>query len=256
MEPADKNRRTNHGDQRAHQPELAKLPEATAAAFSPPSIPGVGTSGGFTFMLEDRSGSQDPSFLSQNLDKFMAAARKRPELAGILTTYLPNVPQVYAKVDRDKVLKLGVALGDVYSTLQTFMGGYFVNYFNRFGRQWQVYIEAEAQYRTHAENLLQFYVRNKQGQAVPLSAFTEIQHRTGPEFVMHYNEYRCAQINGAAAPGYSDGQATKALEEVFAQTMPPGMGHDYFGMSFQEQQAAQGVSPVLIFSAFPSCAFS
>jgi HAE1 family hydrophobic/amphiphilic exporter-1 len=235
--------------------ELAKLPEATASAFSPPSIPGVGTSGGFTMMLEDRSGSQDPSFLLQNLDKFMAAARKRPELAGIMTTYLPNVPQVFVKVDRDKVLKQGIAIGDVYNTLQTFMGGYFVNYFNRFGRQWQVYLEAEAQYRTRAENLLGFYVRNNQGQAVPLSAFTEIQHRTGPEFVMHYNEYTCAQINGAAAPGYSDGQATKALEEVFAQTMPPGIGHDYFGMSFQEQQAAEGVSPVLIFSLSVLCVF-
>jgi len=235
--------------------ELSKLPEAQVSAFSPPSIPGVGTSGGFTMMLEDRSGSQDPSFLLQNLDKFMAAARQRPELANISTTYLPNVPQVFVKVDRDKVLKQGIALGDVYSTLQTFMGGYFVNYFNRFGRQWQVYLEAEAPYRTRAENLLGFYVRNNQGHAVPLSAFTEIQHRTGPEFVMHYNEYTCAQINGAAAPGYSDGQATKAIEEVFAQTMPPGIGHDYFGMSFQEQQAAQGVSPVLIFSLSVLCVF-
>jgi HAE1 family hydrophobic/amphiphilic exporter-1 len=235
--------------------ELAKLPEASASAFSPPSIPGVGTSGGFTFMLEDRSGKQDSSFLTQNLDKFMDAARKRPEIAGLLTTYLPNVPQVFVKVDRDKVLKLGVPLNDVYSTLQTFMGGYFVNYFNRFGRQWQVYLEAENQYRTRAENLLQFYVRNNQGQPVPLSAFTEIQHRTGPEFVMHYNEYPCAQINGAAAPGYSSGQATKALEEVFAQTMPSEMGHDYFGMSFQEQQAAAGVSPALIFTLSVLCVF-
>jgi HAE1 family hydrophobic/amphiphilic exporter-1 len=235
--------------------ELAKLPEATASAFSPPSIPGVGTSGGFTFILEDRSGSQDSSFLTQNLAKFMDAARKRPELAGILTTYLPSVPQVFVKVDRDKVLKLGVPINDVYSTLQTFMGGNFVNYFNRFGRQWQVYLEAEDQYRARAENLLQFYVRNNQGQPVPLSAFTEIQHRTGPEFVMHYNEYTCAQINGAAASGYSDGQATKALEEVFAQTMPPGIGHDYFGMSFQEQQAAAGISTTLIFSLSVLCVF-
>jgi len=254
------NKRTKSNEQllaiRTHiNSELAKLPEATAAAFSPPSIPGVGTSGGFTMMLEDRSGSQDPAFLTQNLDKFLAAARKRPELAGIMTTYLPSVPQVFVKVDRDKVLKLGVPLGDVYSTLQTFMGGNFVNYFNRFGRQWQVYLEAEDQYRARAENLLQFYVRNKQGQAVPLSAFTEIQHRTGPEFVMHYNEYTCAQINGAAAPGYSSGQATKALEEVFAQTMPSGIGHDYFGMSFQEQQAAAGVSTTLIFSLSVLCVF-
>jgi HAE1 family hydrophobic/amphiphilic exporter-1 len=235
--------------------ELAKLPEATASAFSPPSIPGVGTSGGFTFMLEDRSGKQDASFLTQNLDKFMDAARKRQEIAGIMTMYLPSVPQVFVKVDRDKVLKLGVPLKDVYNTLQTFMGGYFVNYFNRFGRQWQVYLEAEEQYRTRAENLLQFYVRNNQGQAVPLSAFTEIQHRTGPEFVMHYNEYPCAQINGSAAAGYSSGQATKALEEVFAQTMPSGMGHDYFGMSFQEQQAVAGVSTALIFTLSVLCVF-
>jgi HAE1 family hydrophobic/amphiphilic exporter-1 len=227
--------------------ELGKLPEATASAFPPPSIPGIGTSGGFTFILEDRSGKQDPSFLTQNLEKFMAAARKRPEIAGLLTTHLPSVPQVSVKVDRDKVLKLGVPLDDVYRTLQTFMGGYFVNYFNRFGRQWQVYLEAEAEYRTRIENLSQFYVRNKQGQAVPLSVFTQIEHRTGPEFVMHYNEYPSAQINGAAAPGYSSGQATKALEEVFTQSMPAGMGHDYFGMSFQEQQAAAGVSPGLIY---------
>jgi len=235
--------------------ELSRLPEATAMAFSPPSIPGVGTSGGFTFMLEDRSGKQDPSFLTQNLAKFMAAARKRPEIAGLLTTYLPNVPQVFVKVDRDKVLKLGVPLNEVYSTLQTFMGGNFVNYFNRFGRQWQVYLEADDQSRARAENLLQFYVRNSKGQAVPLAAFTEIQYRTGPEFVMHFNEFTCAQINGAAAGGYSDGQATKALEEVFAQTMPSGIGHDYFGMSFQEQQAAAGVSPTLIFSLSVLCVF-
>jgi len=148
-----------------------------------------------------------------------------------------------------------VPLTDVYNTLQTYMGGYFVNYFNRFGRQWQVYLEAQEKYRTRAENLLQFYVRNKKGESVPLSAFTEIQYRTGPEFVMHYNEYTCAQINGSAAPGYGDAQATHALEEVFAQTMPAGMGHDYFGMSFQEQQAAAGISPVFIFSLSVLCVF-
>ena len=235
--------------------ELGKLPEATAFAFSPPSIPGIGTSGGFTFMLEDRSGRQDPAFLTQNLNKFMEAAKKRPEIAGVSTTHLPDVPQVFVKVDRNKVLKLGVPLGDVYRTLQTFMGGNFVNYFNRFGRQWQVYIEAEDKYRTRAENVGLFYVRNNQGQSVPLSAFTEVQYRTGPEFVMHYNEYPCAQINGSAAPGYSANQATKALEAVYAQTMPGEMGFDYLGMSFQEKKAAEGVSPVLIFSFSIFCVF-
>jgi HAE1 family hydrophobic/amphiphilic exporter-1 len=226
---------------------LQQMPEAVAAAFSPPAIPGVGTSGGFTFILEDRAGN-DPSFLTTNLDVFMAAARKRPELAGLSTSYLPNTPQVAVEVDRDKVLKQGMELSEVYKTLQTFMGGYFVNYFNRFGRQWQVYVEAESEYRSRMENIGLFYVRNNRGQSVPLTSVTKITHRTGPEFVMHYNGYRCAQVNGAAAPGYSSAQATAALEDVFAKTMPPSeMGFDYFGMSFQEQQAAQGVPRIAIF---------
>jgi len=135
----------------------------------------------------------------------------------------------------------------VYKTLQTFMGGYFVNYFNRFGRQWQVYVEADQKYRASMDNLGLFYVRNQRGQNVPLTALAKVEHRTGPEFVMHYNEYRCAQINGSAAPGYSSDQATRALEEVFAKTMPLGMGFDYFGMSFQEQQAAHGVPRIAVF---------
>src|SRR5262249_35413669 len=140
--------------------ELKKIVEADVFAFSPPSIPGVGSSGGVTFMLQDRSGKQDLSFLTQNLDHFMEAARKRPELTGISTAHLPSVPQIFMKVDRDKVLKHGVSLNEVYRTLQTFMGGNFVNYFNRFGRQWQVYVQAEETYRTRAENLNLFFVRN------------------------------------------------------------------------------------------------
>ncbi len=235
--------------------ELAKLPEATAFAFSPPSIPGVGTSGGVTFILEDRSGKQDVGYLTRNLEAFMAAARKRPELAGVTTTHLPDVPQIRVKVDRDKVLKQGVPLTDVYRTLQTFMGGYFVNYFNRFGRQWQVYIQAEDEFRTRVENLGLFYVRNSHGQSVPLSSFTEAKHVTGPEFILHFNEYPSAQLNTTAAPGYSSNQAMKALEEVFAQTMPGDMGFDYFGMSFQEKQAAEGVSPAMIFTLSLVCVF-
>src|SRR6185369_12323028 len=181
---------------------------------------GVGTSGGFTFILEDRSGSQDPGFLSGNLQSFLAAARKRPELANLSSTALPDVPQIKVDVDRDKALKQGVSLTELYKTMQAFMGGYFVNYFNRFGRQWQVYVEAEGEYRTKADNLGLFYVRNNQGQAVPLSALTRIIPRTGPEFILHYNEYAAVQINGAAASGYSSADARRALEEVFASSMP------------------------------------
>src|SRR6266481_5160096 len=148
--------------------------------FPPPAIPGVGTSGGFTFVLEDRAG-KDVEFLTQNLSTFMAAARKRPEIAGLATTFLPSVPQQFVTVDRDKVIKQGVPINDVYKTLQAFMGGLFINYFNRFGRQWQVYIEAEGDYRTKAENVGQFFVRNSRAEMVPLSALTTFEAGNGPE---------------------------------------------------------------------------
>jgi HAE1 family hydrophobic/amphiphilic exporter-1 len=226
--------------------ELSRLPAGTAFSFSPPAIPGVGTSGGFTFVLEDRSGS-GVQFLARNLGIFLDAARKRPEIAGLSTTSLPSVPQEFVEVDRDKVLKQGVDLNDVYKTIQAFMGGYFINYFNRFGRQWQVYIEAESEDRAEADNVGRFYVRNNKGESVPLSTLTSVKPRLGPEFTMRFNEYASAQINGSAAPGYSADQATAALEEVFKQTMPREMGFDYSGMSFQEQKAREGVPASVIF---------
>ncbi|MGC2696188.1 MAG: multidrug efflux RND transporter permease subunit [Candidatus Angelobacter sp.] len=226
--------------------KLAGLPQGIAFSFSPPAIPGVGTSGGFTFVLEDRSG-KDVEFLADNLNKFLAAVRKRPEVATVNTTFLPKVPQQFIAVDRDKALKQGVDIKDVYRTIQAFMGGSFINYFNQFGRTWQVYVEAEGEYRNRAENVGQFYVRNNRGEMVPLSALTRFESRSGPEFTMRYNLYRSAQIIGSAAPGYSSGQAMAALEKVFAETMPPEMGYDYQGISFQEKQAQEGVSPTIIF---------
>src|SRR5712664_2458854 len=231
--------------QRLNQ-QLSKLPQGTAFSFSPPAIPGVGTSGGFQFVLEDRAG-RDVPFLTANLDKFMAAARKRPEIGSISTTFLPSVPQKFLEVNEEKENKQGVAVSDVYQTIQAFMGGLFINYFNDFGRTWQVYVQAEAPYRANMENLGQFYVRNGIGQRVPLSALTNFESRSGPEFTMRYNEYRSAQINGSAAPGYSSDQATAALEEVFKQTMPREMGFDYMGMSYQEQKARQGLPASVIF---------
>jgi hydrophobic/amphiphilic exporter-1 (mainly G- bacteria), HAE1 family len=226
--------------------ELGKLPDGFAMSFSPPAIPGVGTSGGFTFVLEDRAG-KDVEFLADNLGKFIGAASKRPELGGMVSTFLPSVPQQFLEVDRDKVIKQGVPLNDVYRTVQAYMGGLFINYFNRFGRQWQVYIEAEDDYRATLDDLGQFYVRNNAGEMVPLSSLTKFESRPGPEFTMRYNLYRSAQIIGGAAPGYSSAQAMHALEETFAQTMPPEMGYDYMGMSFQEKKAQQGIPPSLVF---------
>jgi hydrophobic/amphiphilic exporter-1 (mainly G- bacteria), HAE1 family len=232
---------------KAHvQQALSKVTSGIAFSFPPPAIPGVGTSGGFSFMLEDRSGGTI-EFLAENEQAFLAEAKKRPELAGVMTTALLSVPQVGVTVDTAKVLTQQVSLGDVYQTLQTFMGGALVNYFTRFGRQWQVYVQAEGSYRTSAENLGKFYVTNANAHLVPLSALTGINNNGGPEYITRYNQFQAVQINGAAAPGYSSGQAIAALEDVFKKTMPVQMGYDWTGMSYQEVKAAQGVNPAVVF---------
>ena len=225
---------------------LQQVQDGIAFSFPPPSIPGVGSSGGVTFILEDRSGA-DLSFLTQNVQKFTQAASARKELASVTTTYLPSVPQVYADVDRLKVQRQGVSVADVYQTLQTLLGGYLVNYFNRFGRQWQVYVEAEGAFRQSTKDMNRFYVSNNRQQAVPLTAVTTTSPLSGPEFTMRYNEYHATQFNIAAAPGFSTGQAMAALEDVFAKTMPSEMGFDYTGMSYQEQAASKGVPPSVVF---------
>jgi HAE1 family hydrophobic/amphiphilic exporter-1 len=227
--------------------ELARIPEASAFAFSPPAIPGLGVAGGVTFVLEDRA-DQGVEYLARNLDTFLAAARQRPELSRVTTTLLPSVPQTYIEVDRDKALKQNVALSDIYNTLQTFLGGSFVNYFSRFGRQWQVYIQADGAFRRDAQQVGKFYVRNANNNALPLSSVTRIRREFGPEFTMRFNLYRAAQIQVLPAPGYSSAQAMRTLEEVFARTMPRDMGYDFLGMSFQEKRAQQGISPIAIFS--------
>ena len=234
--------------------QMAKIPGAVGFAFLPPAIPGVGTSGGVTFVLEDREG-KGGTFLADNLKKYLAAVNQRPEIARAFTTALPSVPQVYVDVDRDQVLQQGVKLQDVYQTMQCFMGGAFVNYFNRFGRQWQVYVQAEGDYRNNAKNLGQFYVLNNTNQMVPLAAITSVRSTQGPEFSMRYNLHEAAQINASAKPGFSSAQTMKAMEEVFAETMPPGMGYDYLGMSYQEKKAQQGVSPMVIFGFSLLCVF-
>ncbi|MEB2345030.1 MAG: multidrug efflux RND transporter permease subunit [Deltaproteobacteria bacterium] len=227
--------------------ELGKLPEAIAFAFPPPAIAGVGTAGGVTFMLEDRSGGT-PAFLAAQTQRFLAEARKRPEIASATTVFVADVPQLFADVDRDKTLKQGVAIADVFQTLQAFMGGYFVNYFNRFGRTWQVYVQAEGEFRTRAEDVGQFRVLNDAGESVPLSALVEMKPTAGPEFTMRFNQYRAAQINVTANAGFSSAQVMRALEQVFAETMPREMGFDYNGMSFQEKVAQEGISAGAIFA--------
>jgi len=225
----------------------AEIPEATIFAFQPPPIPGLGTAGGFSLWLQDRSG-QNPQFLEENLQKFLAAARERPELANVNSTFRAAVPQVYVDVDRDKALKQGVPVNEVYQTLQTFLGGSFVNQFNRFGRQWRVFLQADAADRLTPEAIGQFFVRNNDGNMVPLSSLVTVRQTSGAEYTQRFNLYRAAQVTGAAAPGYSSGQAMAVLEDVAAKTLPRELGYDWSDLSFQEKRAAGTASRVFVMS--------
>jgi hydrophobic/amphiphilic exporter-1 (mainly G- bacteria), HAE1 family len=223
--------------------ELRRIaPEATAFAVMPPSIPGLGTQGGFSFWLQDRSGGT-LEFLNQNVQKFLEAARKRPELVGVTSQFTAAVPQLYADVDRDKVLKQGVALGDVYQTMQAFLGGLFVNQFNRFGRQWRVFLQAEGSERTNPAAISQFYVRNNDGAMVPLSTLESTKPAFGPQYTNRFNVYRAALVTGTAAPGYSSGQALDVLEEVAREALPREISHDWSDLSYQEKKAG-GSAPL------------
>jgi HAE1 family hydrophobic/amphiphilic exporter-1 len=226
--------------------KLDRMPEGRAFAFSPPAISGVGTSGGFSFMLEDRAG-KSVDYLAENTDRFLQAAQKRPELARLNSSLNAKVPQVLVAVDRDKVLKQGVEVKDVYSTIQAFMGSLFVNYFNRFGRAWQVYIGADKGYRTEAREVTNFFVRNKNNEMLPLSSVVSIKAAAGPEFTSRFNEYRSVEITGSAAPGYTAAQAMKALEQVANQVLPKDMGYDWNALSYQQNKAASQVSPAMVF---------
>ncbi len=229
-----------------------EIPEATVAANMPPSIPGLGSQGGFSFWLQDRSGGSI-ELLDTNVQKFLTEARKRPELANVTSPFSAAVPQVFVDVDRDKVLKQGIALTDVYQTMQAFLGGLYVNQFNRFGRQWRVFLQAEGQERATPESIGEFYVRNGDGQMVPMSSLETSKRIFGPQYTNRFNVFRAAQITGAAASGYSSGQALDVLEEVAKATLPPEMSYDWSDLSYQEKKASGnagvlfGLSIVFVF---------
>jgi HAE1 family hydrophobic/amphiphilic exporter-1 len=240
-DPADKILKTLNG-------RLSKeVPEAIAFAFSPPAIPGLGSAGGFSFWLQDRSGG-DVDFLARNLQTFLDACRKRKELTGVNSQFSAAVPQIYADVDRDKVLKQGVPIADVYQTLQAYLGGLYLNQFNRFGRQWRVFLQAEGQDRLNATDIGQYYVRNSQGNMVPLSALVTTRRIAGPEYTNRFNLFRAAQVIGSAAPGYSSGQALAALEDVAKQVLPREMGYDFSDLSYQERKASGSSTAVFALS--------
>jgi HAE1 family hydrophobic/amphiphilic exporter-1/multidrug efflux pump len=211
-----------------------QIKDANILVFNPPPIRGLGTAGGFEFILQDRAGGDAAAF-SKVLQNFLGEARKRPELGFVFASYDDRIPQIEYEVDRDKVKTYGIALSDVFFTLQTFLGGYYVNDFNLFGRTFRVQAQAEGSARAYPDDVKRFYVRNAAGSMVPLSALLKPKSINGPEYYQRYNIYRAASINGAAAPGYSSGQASQAMEEL-ARALPAGYGYEWTGAVYQEKK--------------------
>jgi HAE1 family hydrophobic/amphiphilic exporter-1 len=211
--------------------------EGMAIAFGPPAIPGLGTGSGFSMMLQDKSG-KGPEYLDAQAKLFMQAASKRPEVGRISTAYRASTPQLFAQVDRDKALSAGVAIADVNSTLGSLLGGSYVNDFNRFGRLYKVYLQAEGVYRDKPEDIRSYYVRNNKGEMVSLGTLISITPTNGPEFTNRFNLYRSAEMIGASGPGYSSSQTLAALKEVAEDVLPPDVGYDWNAMSYQEEKAA------------------
>jgi HAE1 family hydrophobic/amphiphilic exporter-1 len=231
--------------------KLFGLSGAIAFAFPPPAIPGIGQASGVDFFIQDRGG-HDVDYLWSNTQKFLAAAHKRPELAQLNLLFSPAVPQLFAAVDKDKTFKLGVPINDVYEELQTLLGGYYVNQFNRFGRVWKVFVEAEPQYRNKPSDVGQFYVRNTSGGMVPLSTLVTMRRDTGPEYTTRFNEYRGIEIFAVPALGYSTDDAMRAITEVSDSVLPRDMGYAWNGISYQQSIAGGGagvfaLSLVLVF---------
>jgi HAE1 family hydrophobic/amphiphilic exporter-1 len=225
-----------------------EIPEAGVVAFGPPAIPGLGTGAGFTMQLQDRSGGA-PEYLAQQAARFMEAARKRPEIARINSLYRAQVPQIYADIDRSKVLKAGVPLGDVNTTLGALLGSSYINDFNRFGRVYKVYVQAEPEFRQDPKQLGLFFVKNQKGGMVPLDTLLSTGPENGPEFTNRFNLFRAAELTGVPAEGYSSAQALDALEATAREVLPPDVTYDWADMSFQERRAP-GVVTVFALAIF------
>jgi len=221
--------------------------EAQVFAFGPPAIPGLGNGSGFTLMIQDKGGNT-PDYLAKHTANFVQTAMKRPEIGSIFTTFRATVPQRYMEIDKDKVLKAGISLNDIYTTVGAFLGGSYVNDFNRFGRLYKAYIQAEPEYRQNENQIDLFFVKNKEGKSVPLAAFVDIKDIVGPDFTNRFNLYRAIELTGGPASGYTSAQALDALEEVAEEVLPGDMGYEWSNMSFQEKKASGTGAIVFAFS--------
>ena len=218
-----------------------------AFSFGPPAIPGLGSGSGFTMMLQDKGGNT-PQYLAEQSTKFIQAATAREEIANVFTTYSASVPQRFLDIDKEKVLKAGVSLGDLYNTIGAFLGGSYVNDFNRFGRLYKTYIQAEPEYRVKQTDIGLFFVKNSQGTNIPVSTFLKAENIVGPEFTYRFNLYRTSELSGSPAAGYSSAQALDALEEVAAEVLPSDMTYEWSNMSYQEKKAGGAGSIVFVFA--------
>ncbi len=228
------------------QAQLARVPEAIAFPFNIPTISGFGASAGFNFLLQDRSGSMSVAELGEQSRKFLATARQRPELANLFTSFDPTYPQVKVDLDRDKARKLGVPVNEAFQALSTALGGSYVNDFNRFGRLFRVYVQAEGTDRTQPDDIGKVYVRSKStNEMIPLATLTNVHSEPGPELTTRFNLLRSVEINGVPGRGYTSGQALAALEAAFKETMPPEMGFAYSSLSYQER-VAPPAGPTLV----------
>ncbi|WP_337507774.1 efflux RND transporter permease subunit, partial [Alistipes ihumii] len=223
-----------------------EINSAQVYTFGPPSIPGLGPGSGFTIMIQDKGGNT-PGYLADYTDRFIAAARQRPEIATISTTFQADEPQKTISIDNEKVLKAGISLDELHSQISSYLGGMYVNNFNRFGRMYQTYIQAEDEYRLNESKLDMFYLTNDRGESVPLSAFITVRDTTGPQFTNRFNLYRAAGVTGLPASEYSTAQAMKALEEVADEVLPSDMGYAWSNMSYQEAQKS-GAGTVFLYA--------
>ncbi len=221
--------------------------EAQVFAFGPPAIPGLGSGSGFTLMIQDKGGNT-PDYLAKQTLNFVQAAMKRPEIGSIFTTFRATVPQRFMEIDRDKALKAGISLNDIYTAVGAFLGGAYVNDFNRFGRMYKAYIQAEPKYRQNENQISLFFVKNKDGKSVPLAAFVDIKEIVGPDYTNRFNLYRAIELSGGPAPEYTSNQALDALEEAAKEVLPADMGYEWSNMSYQEKKASGTGAIVFAFS--------
>jgi len=228
------------------QPQFAKIPEAIIFPFNIPTISGFGASAGFKFLLQDRSGTLSVERLGAETRKFLAEARQRPELGNLFTSFDPNYPQVKVELDREKARSLGVPINEVFQAMSTVLGGSYVNDFNRFGRLFRVYVQADADYRKKPSDIGDVYVRSRtSGTMIPLSTLMTVTSVPNTEITTRFNLFRSVEVSGVPGRGYSSGQALAALEDVFAKTMPKEMGFAYSSLSYQEK-VAPPAGPVFI----------